>query len=786
MADTRLIHGRYRLLEVIGRGGMGEVWRATDESLGRRVAVKCLKPLGPQHDPGSVRVLRERFRREARVAASLQHRGVTVVHDFGESDGTPFLVMEHLEGRNLSQLLEDNKHHPLPVDDVVDIAEQVADALAYTHRQGIVHRDLKPANIMRLADGTVKICDFGIARLDAGPGHSSRLTSGEITLGTPHYMSPEQIGGGRVDHRSDLYSLGCVLYEISTGVPPFDQDDAWGILVGHRDTPPEPPRTHRAELPAPFERIVLDLLAKTPDARPADAGDVRRRISGARGAVPAGATALPTAPPHPATPPHGAPVPPAAPPGPDTGAQARAARRTDPPPSAVPAPRAPAWTRTMTTGRKAVGTHHPGPVPPPHDDDPATTLTGTWTTGAGTSHRGTGAGAGTGARTGTGGTGPGALGTGGGPWRPRAAAPDAPGAETDSGTHRFTLPPPPGRPPRGSEPQAALADRHGAALRLARLGRWAEAGEAHRAVAAERERVLGADHPDTLASRHERGVALSRAGRVAAALRELDRVAEARDRVLGPDHPDTVATRQESAYVLTRLGRHADAHRVHAAVLAARARVLGAGHPDTVAALQEVAHALGRLGRWEEALRTCREVADARARARGADHPDTLAARYEVGIALGRLDRGHEALELYRDLTAARSRAQGPEHPETLRARHGLGVNLGRLGRWEEALREARDVAATRARVLGPDHPDTLVSGREVAVCLGWLGRWGEALTGYRHVSEARERVIGPDHPDTLASRNDEAQCLEQLGRHTEAVELHRRVAAAHRRRTPG
>ncbi|MFV2121902.1 serine/threonine-protein kinase, partial [Streptomyces sp. Act-28] len=284
MAETRLIHGRYRLAEVIGRGGMGEVWRATDESLGRRVAVKCLKPPGPEHEPDFLQVLRERFRREARVAASLQHRGVTVVHDFGEADGTLYLVMELLEGRNLSQLLEDNAHHPLPVHDLVDIAEQIADALAYTHRQGIVHRDLKPANIMRLVDGTVKICDFGIARLGAGIGTSSRLTGTGIAMGTPHYMSPEQISGGRVDHRSDLYSLGCVLYEIATGAPPFDQEDTWAVLVGHRDTAPEPPRRRRADLPPLFERIVLDLLAKAPEARPAQRrhpGD-RRPPAGAR------------------------------------------------------------------------------------------------------------------------------------------------------------------------------------------------------------------------------------------------------------------------------------------------------------------------------------------------------------------------------------------------------------------------------------------------------------------------------------------------------------------------
>ncbi|WP_149182181.1 serine/threonine-protein kinase [Streptomyces sp. TRM49041] len=787
MADTRLIQSRYRLLEVIGRGGMGEVWRATDESLGRRVAVKCLKPLGPQQDPNFVRVLRERFRREARVAAALQHRGVTVVHDFGESDGTLYLVMELLEGRNLSQLLEDNKHHPLPVHDVVDIAEQVADALAYTHRQGIVHRDLKPANIMRLSDGTVKICDFGIARLGADIGFTSRLTGGGIAMGTPHYMSPEQISGGQIDHRSDLYSLGCVLYEIATGVPPFDQDDAWAVLVGHRDTPPEPLRKHRAELPPLFERIVLDLLAKTPEARPTDAGDLRRRIVGSR------RTVLPTEAPHrPATVlrddrPYRPDLAPGRLPGlnPSLHPSLHAGPHTAAP--APDTPRLPAWTRSMKTGRKALGATALRTAPAA--EDPAASLTGEWTTATAAV--------------------------------PRSAA------------YPFTAPPAlpaPPAPERLTPPEllAVLAGRHSAGLSLGRLGRWAEAGEVHRAVAAEREHVLGPDHPDTLASRYEIGFTLSRTGRAADALHEFGRVAEGRARVLGADHPDTLTARQEMAYVLGRLGRHFEAHQVYAAVLTARERTMGADHPDTLrcrhnlaftlgrlgrleesyrmaydvataraallgpehpdtlVTLYEVAYTLGRLGRWTDALRTYREVAAARARALGPDHPDTLAARYEVGIGLGRLGRGHEALELYRELTAARIRVHGPDHPETLRARHGLGVNLGRLGRWEEALAEARDVAAIRDRVLGPDHPDTLVSGREVAVCLGWLGRWSEALTGYRHVAGARERVLGPDHPDTLASRNDEAQCLEQLGRHTEAVELYRRVAAVRQRRATG
>ncbi|MFJ9176005.1 tetratricopeptide repeat protein [Streptomyces sp. NPDC102360] len=736
---------------------MGEVWRARDESLGRHVAVKCLKPLGPERDQSFTRILRERFRREARVAAALQHRGITVVHDFGEYEGILYLVMELLDGKNLSQLLDANRHHPLPVDDIVDMAEQVASALAYTHEQGVVHRDLKPANIMRLGDGTAKICDFGIARLGHDIGFTARLTGTGIAMGTPHYMSPEQIGGDPVDERSDLYSLGCVLYEVATGAPPFDLEDAWSVLVGHRDTEPEAPRGRRPELPGYLDRIILDLLAKTPEERPRDARELARRIT--EGARPGPGTYVPTV--------RATRI--------EPGTHTPVREQPEVPRQPAPRePRLPSWTRGMTTGHKATG--GPGPrVTPP---DTAAGLSGEWVP------RDTD-------RT---------------PAAPVVARRPTPAPEllaTLASRHNAGLSL--GRLERwteagevhrsvaaerehalGPDHPDTLASRYEVAFTLSRTGRAADALREYRGVVEGRERILGPEHPDTLGARQEVAYVLGKLGRHFEAHQVYSAVLAARERAMGPEHPDTLRCRHNLAFNLSRLGRLEDSYRMAEEVADARARVLGADHPDTLVTRCEAGYALGQLGRWSEALRTYQDVARVRARALGNDHPDTLAARYEVGISLGRLGRSAEALTLYRDLIDDRTRVSGPDHPETLRARHGLGVNLGRLARWEEALAEARDVCAIRGRVLGADHPDTLVSRREVAVGLGWLGRWRDALGEYRAVSTARERVLGEAHPSTLASRNDEAHCLEQLGRTADAVALYRRVAALRQQGAPG
>ncbi|WP_037573441.1 serine/threonine-protein kinase [Phaeacidiphilus oryzae] len=284
----RVVAGRYRLDGPIGRGGMGQVWAATDERLGRPVAVKLLRgdldasagtlagaPAGPVlADSAETADLRTRFLRECRTAAALDHPGIVTVYDAGQDGERLFLVMQRLDGIGLADLIDERG--PLPVAWAAALAAQLAGALSAVHAAGVVHRDVKPNNVILRPDGRAVLLDLGIAA--AFEPELSRLTRSGTPVGTPTYMAPEQAATGAIEPRGDLYALGCVLHALLLGDPPFTGGSALAVMHEHLVSAPRPVRELRPEVPAPLERLILDLLAKEPAGRPACAEEVYARL----------------------------------------------------------------------------------------------------------------------------------------------------------------------------------------------------------------------------------------------------------------------------------------------------------------------------------------------------------------------------------------------------------------------------------------------------------------------------------------------------------------------------
>ena len=250
-----LFDGRYQVVRKLGAGGMANVYLAEDQELGRRVAIKILND---RHANDEQFV--ERFRREAKNAAALSHPNIVSIYDRGEAEGTYYIAMEYLDGRSLKELIV--ARGPAPVNVAVDYARQILAALRFAHRHGIVHRDIKPHNALVDGDGRVKVTDFGIAR--AG---TSQMTEAGSIVGTAQYLSPEQARGTNVDQRSDLYSLGVVLYELLTGTLPFDGDTPVEIAMKHLSQMPEAPSVRQPDVPRALDLIVMRALAKNPDDR---------------------------------------------------------------------------------------------------------------------------------------------------------------------------------------------------------------------------------------------------------------------------------------------------------------------------------------------------------------------------------------------------------------------------------------------------------------------------------------------------------------------------------------
>jgi eukaryotic-like serine/threonine-protein kinase len=261
----QVFNGRYELHRKIARGGMADVFLARDSLLDRPVALKVLFPEFAT-DPAFV----QRFRREAQSAANLSHPNIVSVYDWGEEGGTYFIVMEFVEGRSLAQVIDDEG--PLHPDRAADVTADIAAALSFAHRNGVVHRDVKPGNVLLSPNGQVKVTDFGIARaVSAG----ENLTQAGTVMGTATYFSPEQARGESVDPRSDVYSLGVVLYEMLSGRPPFTGDSPVSVAYKHVQETPEPLASRNPDVPAPLAAIAAKAMAKNTENRYPSAEDLR-------------------------------------------------------------------------------------------------------------------------------------------------------------------------------------------------------------------------------------------------------------------------------------------------------------------------------------------------------------------------------------------------------------------------------------------------------------------------------------------------------------------------------
>jgi serine/threonine protein kinase len=264
-----VISDRYEIQEPLGRGGMGTVHRARDRVLDRTVAVKLLPAEMASDDQAA-----DRLQREARSAARLNHPRIVSVFDAGVADGTPYLVMEYVEGRTLARELED--HGRLQPDRAAAIAAGIAEALAAAHGAGVVHRDVKPANVLLVDGDEVKVADFGIARA----AEEDTITHPSAVVGSAPYLSPEQARGEPADARSDLYGLGVVLYEMLAGRRPFEADSPVAVAYKHLEEEPEPPSAFQPEVPPELDRVVMTALAKDPAERFESAGAFLAALQG--------------------------------------------------------------------------------------------------------------------------------------------------------------------------------------------------------------------------------------------------------------------------------------------------------------------------------------------------------------------------------------------------------------------------------------------------------------------------------------------------------------------------
>jgi eukaryotic-like serine/threonine-protein kinase len=727
--------GPYHLIERLGSGGMGEVWRAEQsEPIRRTVALKLIKA------GMDTRAVVARFDSERQALATMDHPNIAKVFDAGATPaGRPFFVMELVPGVSITSYCDD---HRLTIQQRLLVFLQVCEGVQHAHQKAIIHRDLKPSNILvEEVDGkpVPKIIDFGLAKAATDDGATrSMFTEAGMMVGTPSYMSPEQAGSldATIDTRTDVYSLGVILFELLVGAPPFDSKDvrrsgAEAMLRQIRES--EAPRPSvkfaalgaasqeasvRGERPAVVLRqlrgdldwITLKAIEKERSRRYSStselAADIRRHLDDQP--VLAGP--------------------------PSAAYRARKFVRRHRIAVAIVGAAAAAGiavaANIVVQARRVARERDRAEREAVAAKSVSDFLVGLF------------------------------------------AVSDPSQARGNSVTAREIL-------DRGRdqietqlsgqpEVQARMMDTIGQVY--VSLGLYQQAEPLLQRALAARRSLLGRQHPDTLATMDHLGRNFERLGRYEESEKLVREVLDTRLQLLGPNHPDTIAARHGLIVLTIDKGDFAAAEKLTREELEILRRIRGPEDATAIASMYNLALVVGNQRRSAEAIELYRQLLDIERRVLGPTHPDTLTTMSSFGHLLTSAGQYAEAEKLLRENLDDKRRILGPEHSETLWAMHDLALTLREGGHPAEAESLERQTLAMRRRVLGPEHPETLSSMNQLSADLDDLHRYAEAEPLYRQTIEIQQRVLGANHPDTANTKYNLACNLALTGRRREAI----------------